>query len=200
MGFYVKRSGYKKPDVNAPRFRRDRLNVLSEESYKKFKEKNPSIKIDFKTFRKIILDFNSLFRDKVIENREGVEFPEQLGYIFIGTCPKIAQITDPITSAEYDVKINFKNWESNQYVCKIFYSNFGTKYKFANQNLWYFVPCRKFKRSVSATFSSNWNRYIKISPITRVSNFFKDKTIRSIKVWKNDYKNRRIDFSDTQPE
>jgi len=198
-GFFAKRPGYKKPDLNAPRFKRERENPLSQDLFKAFKKKNPTLDIDFQTFKKVIHTFNRKFREKVIEHREGVEFPESLGYLFIGTCPKASGITDPITSAEYDRKLDFKNWQSNQYVCKIFYSNFGTKYRFSNSGLWYFVPCRKFKRSVSAAFRKNWNRYIKVSPISKVSNFFKDKTIKAIKVKRNEYSNRRVDFTDTQP-
>lgn len=199
-GYFAKRTGYKKPDLNAPRFKRDRLNILNKELFDKFKKNNPSVDIDFQTFRKIILSFNLKLRQKTMTNRDGVEFPEQLGYLFIGTCPRKVNMTDPITSSEYDRKINFKNWESNQYVCKIFYSNYGTKYRFSNRDMWYFVPCRKFKRSVSATFNENWNKYIKVSPISKVSSFFKDKTIKAIKVKKHDYNNRRVDFSNTQSE
>jgi len=199
-GYFAKKPGYKKPDVTAPRFRRARLNLISVELFKRFKEKNPSIDIDFQTFKKVILAFNKKIRQKVIEHRDGVEFPEQLGYVFIGTCPRAKVIVDPITSSEHDKKINFKNWDSNQYVCKIFYSNYGTKYKFAGRDLWYFVPCRKFKREVSAGFASNWNRYIKVSPISKISNFFKSQDYKGIKVKKHDYNNRRVDFSDTQPE
>lgn len=199
-GFFIKRDGYKKPDTSAPRFRRERLNVLTPELFRKFKRQNPEINIDYQTFRKVILSFNKKIWVKVLENREGVELPERLGYIFIGTCPKASGITDPITSAEYDRKIDHKNWDSNQYVCKIFYSNYGTKYKFANSGMWYFVASRKFKRAASATFVKNWNRYVKVSPISKVSNFFKDKTIKGVKVQRYDYNNRRVDFSDTQPD
>lgn len=200
-GFYAKKPGYKKPDLNAPRFTRDRLNILTPELFRKFKKENPSIDIDFHTYRKIILAFNNKIVDKIMEHRDGVEFPDQLGYIFVGTCPKaISPVVDPVTSSEYDKKINFKNWDSNQYICKIFYSNYGTKYKFLNRELWYFVPSRRFKRGISAIFIDNWNRFIKVSPISKISNFFKAQDYKGIKVKKHDYNNRRVDFSNTQPD
>lgn len=201
MGFYAKREGYKKPDVHAPRFRRKWLNILTTDLFKKFQEKNPSIDIDYKTYKSIILSFNRKIREKVLEHRDGVELPEQLGYIFIGTCPKATKPPiDAVLSSEYDKKISFKNWESNQYLAKIFYSNYGTKYRFSNRNLWYFIPSRKFKRSLSSIYADNWNRFIKVSPISKVSNFFRSQNIKSIKVKKHDYNNRRMDFSDTQPD
>lgn len=199
MGFYVKKEGYKKPDVKGPRFGRTRLNILNMDLYKRFKKDNPGIDISYEDYKKIILAFNEKIVERVISHRDGVEFPDQLGYLFIGTCPKIPVIVDPVTSSEYNKKINFKNWDSNQYVCKIFYSNYGTKYKFRNREMWYFVPCRIFKRTVSANFAKNWNSYIKVSPISKVSTLFKRQGITAIKVKKHDY-SRRVDFSDTQPD
>jgi len=202
VGFYAKREGYKAPDIKAPRFRRQRLSVLNPELFKKFRQENPGIDIDFKTFKRIILSFNRKVRDMVIEHRDGVELPEQIGYLFIGTCPRKSKTlnTDPLLSAENEKNINYKNWDSNQYVCKIFYSNYGTKYRFANRHLWFFTPCRTFKRSVSKAYRVNWNKYIKISPISKISSFFRSQGIKTIKVQKYDYKNRRVDFSGTQPD
>lgn len=202
MGFYAKREGYKAPDIKAPRFRRQRLSILDQELFKKFLRDNPDVTIDFKTFKRIILAFNRKIRDSVIDHRDGVELPEQIGYLFIGTCPRKIKVpnTDPVLSAEYDKNINYKNWDSNQYVCKIFYSNYGTKYRFANRYLWFFTPGRTFKRSVSKAYRIHWNKYIKISPISKISSFFRAQGIKTIKVQKHDYKNRRVDFSDTQPE
>lgn len=199
MGYFAKREGYKKPDVNAPRYRRGWLDVLGSELYDKFKAANPEIEIDYKTFKTIIRTFNRKIVEKVLEHRDGVEFPGQLGYLFIGTCPK-TKMADHVTSSEYDRKIHFTNYDSNQYICKIFYSNYGTKYKFSNRELWYFVPGRKFKRAASAVFIKNWNRFIKVSPFSKVSGLFRSQGVKSIKVAKHDYKNRRVDFSDTQPE
>lgn len=201
MGFFTKREGYKKPDLNAPRFRRDKLSVLSLDLYKRFMKSKYKVDVDYETYKKIVRNFNSKIREKVISHRDGVEFPEQLGFLFIGTCPKSKQdLIDVLNSAKLDKKIKHKNWESNQYVCKIFYSNFSSKYKFANRELWYFVGNRKFKRSVSAAFPDNWNKYIKVSPISKVSEFFKKQGVKAIKVQKHDRTRGGIDFSNTQPE
>lgn len=202
MGFYVKKEGYKKPDVKAPRFRKERLCVISEDLFRRYKEKYPKSEIDYKTFRKIILTFNRTVSEKIVTHRDGVELPEQLGYIFIGACPKISRTlnVDPTLSAEYNKKLQHKNWGSNQYVCKIFYSNYGTKYRFLHREIWFFTACRKLKRSASKSFLTNWNKYIKVSPISKVSNFFRAQGGKSLKITPYDYKHRRIDISNTQPE
>lgn len=200
MGYYEKREGFKKPDKKAPRFRRSRLSLLNQELFQKFKEKNPTIEIDYKAFKRLILAFNSKIRYLVTHERDGVELPEQLGFMFIGTCPKTRQDNpDKVISAELDMKISHKNWESNQYLCRIFYSNYGTKYRFANREFWYFRPSRTFKKEASTTFLEQWNVYRKISPIQRVSQLYKE-GIKGVKIQKHDYNNRRVNFTDTQPE
>ena len=45
------------------------------------------LNIDNNKFKKIINLFNERIWKEVIENRDGVELPDSLGYIFIGTCP-----------------------------------------------------------------------------------------------------------------
>lgn len=202
MGFYAKKEGYKKPDLNAPRFRRKRLDVLNIELYRKFKKKNPTIKITYKEYRYLVKAYNSMITKMVIHNRDGVELPDQLGYIFIGSCPRITTVpnVDVLNSRELDQKINHKNWGSNQYVCKIFYSNYSTKYKFINRKFWFFDGCRKFTRAVSMNYRRQWNKYIKVSPFSKISFILRSEGVQKIKIKRHDRHRRRIDFSDTQPE
>ena len=49
-------NNFKKPDLNAPRYRQKRLGLLNEETYREFKEKKPLYsKIDNKKLKKIII-------------------------------------------------------------------------------------------------------------------------------------------------
>lgn len=201
MGFYAKRFGYKEPDIKAPRFRRTTLSVLDLSLFEKFQQENPNLQIDYKTYCKVVKAFNAKLRQSVIDNREGIELPEQMGWIFIGACPRKTKTPNPdqVESPKYDKLIQHKNWGSNQYVCKIFYSTYGVRYRYADSKLWYFRPSRIFKRSVSKAFKTNWNKYLKVSPKTKVSILLKKQGAKSIKVRKDGYNNRRVDFSDTQP-
>jgi len=78
---------FKKPDVKAPRFRPEIKNVLDKEFFKVFKDKHTKYKdLDESTIRLIIKKFNQLVYQTVIDTRDGVQLPEQIGWLFIGTC------------------------------------------------------------------------------------------------------------------
>ena len=74
--------------MNAPRYRQKRLGLLNEETYREFKEKKPLYsKIDNKKLKKIIKTYNENLWHAVIDNRDGVELPDSLGFMFIGNMP-----------------------------------------------------------------------------------------------------------------
>jgi hypothetical protein len=78
---------FRKPDLAAPRFRAKALNVLNKELWKEFKEKHPKYKdLTYMDFKKIIKLSNQNLWEKIISYRDGVQLPESLGFIFIGTC------------------------------------------------------------------------------------------------------------------
>ena len=77
---------FKKPDLNASRHREKRLGILNEETIKEFKEKKPLYSnIDNDKLKKIIKLYNVKLWNAVIDYRDGVELPDSLGYLFIGT-------------------------------------------------------------------------------------------------------------------
>ena len=80
-------NNFKKPNLNAPRYREKRLGLLNEETFKEFKDKKPLYSdIDNVKLKKIIKLYNTNLWKAVIENRDGVELPDSLGYMFIGKC------------------------------------------------------------------------------------------------------------------
>ena len=80
-------NNFKKPDLNAPRYREKRFGLLNVKTINEFKEKYPLYeKIDNEKLKKIIKAYNKNIWNGVIEYRDGVELPDSLGYLFIGTC------------------------------------------------------------------------------------------------------------------
>ena len=76
----------KKPDLNAPRFRKRRKSVLTSKTYKQFIEKYPEYSsLDLTMFKNIVMSFNANLVEGIIDNRNGVELPDGLGFIFMGT-------------------------------------------------------------------------------------------------------------------
>jgi hypothetical protein len=174
---------YNKPDLNAPRYRPTKLNLTNQEIFKQFVRENPkygSLTLD--QFKDIISSFNGKIWQHVIESRDGVELPEQLGFIFIGTCPrKKGDNPDPKKSLAYGIKIQNQNWESDQYLAKIFYTNFETKYRFKHHELWGFTGVRDFKRSVAATYPKEWKKYVQVDNMVRVSLLFRKQKFKDFK-------------------
>lgn len=166
---------YKKPDLNAPRFRPKKLNFTNVEFYNKFLEENPKYtNLSLDDFKNIIKSFNGLIWEKVIQERDGIQLPEQLGYLFIGSCPKKkGENTDYSKSKQYGVKLQNQNWESDQFTAKIFYTNFETKYRFKNHDLWGFRGLRDFKRSVAKTYPKEWKKYIQVDNLLKISRLFR---------------------------
>ena len=125
---------FRKPDVTAPRFRPEARNVLTKEFFNLFKQKNPKYKgIDNADLRKVIKKFNQTVYQTVIETRDGVQLPEQIGWLFIGTCQQSKKENiDYAKSLKYGVRVTNKNWDSDGKLAKIFFSNHAPKHKIKN--------------------------------------------------------------------
>lgn len=166
---------YKKPDLNAPRYRPTKLNLTNSDFYNKFIQDNPKhshLTID--QFKDVIKTFNGMIWEAVINERDGIQLPEQLGYIFIGSCPKKkGDNTNYKKSEHYGVKVQNQNWESDQYTAKIFYTNFETKYRFKNHELWGFKGLRDFTRAVAKTYPTEWKKYVQVDNKLKISRLFR---------------------------
>jgi len=161
---------FKSPNVKAPRYRPEVFTIMDKEFFENFKKKHPKYKnLDNKDLRKIIKYFNKSFYQTVIDTRDGAQLPEQLGWIFIGTCqsPKKQNI-DFVKSKKYGVTVTNKNWETDGKLAKIFFTSYALKHKMKNREFWSFVACRDFKRSVSKSYPENWNMYLVVEPTIRI--------------------------------
>ena len=168
-------SNFKKPNLNAPRYRNKVLSILNAETLKEFKDKYPAYKnIDNQKLKNVIKFFNEKIWKEVIENRDGVELPYSLGYLFIGTCPAAKSVnTDYALSRKYGKVLQNKNWDTDGKVAKIFYTNYTTKYRFRNRELWQFTAVRQFKRAVAKTYPKKWTKYIIMSNNKKVAHMYK---------------------------
>jgi hypothetical protein len=174
---------FKKPDVKAPRFRPEVKNVLDKEFFKQFKSKYPKYKdLDESLIRTIIKKFNQTVYQTVIETRDGVQLPEQIGWLFIGTCQQsVKENIDYSKSLKYGVKVTNKNWDSDGKLAKIFFSNHAPKHRIKNREFWSFVACRDFKRLVAKTYPENWQMYIAADPTTKLQWAYSRSVYKEIK-------------------
>jgi len=165
---------YNKPDLTAPRFRPKRTTLLKESLYDAFIEKYPQYKdVDLATFKKIIRTFNEELYNGIIENRDGVALPEGLGFIFMGTCPPAKkQNIDPAKSLKNGVAAVHNNWDSDNNLLKIFYTNHTSKYPLQNKQVWAFKAVRQFRKAASDAYKENWPKYIVVDPLQKISGLY----------------------------
>jgi len=175
----------KAPDLNAPRFRRKVLNTLDRKSIREIKKEVPEIKnVSDDDIRRIVQGFNKHICKTVIDYRDGVELPEQIGHLFIGSCRPMKSNVDFKSSTTYLKKIQHRNWESDAYVAKIFYTvsrmfyadHKWNKYNFRNHELWGFNGSREFTRTVGAVYPTYWKRYVEVDPTKKIIHVYKTNT------------------------
>lgn len=187
---------YNKPDLKGPRYRPTKHNLTNVEFYQRFIADNPKYaSLTLAQFKEIIKVFNGMIWRNVVDYRDGVELPEQLGYLFIGTCPRRKKESiDYAKSGLYGQRIQNQNWESDNYMAKIFYTNFETKYRFKNHELWGFAALRDFKRTVAATYPKQWKMYVSVDNKMKISKLFRIHRFKEFK------KNETITLLETYDE
>ena len=162
---------FKKPDVTAPIFRPAVYNVLNKEFFESFKKKYSKYKdLDNLDLKNIIKKFNYAVYNKVIDVRDGIQLPESIGWLFIGTCQQSKkQNINYAKSLKYGVSVSNNNWETDGKLAKIFFTNHAPKHKIKNREFWGFTACRNFKRTVAKTYPENWNMYIVVDATKKLN-------------------------------
>lgn len=170
----------KQPDLNAPRFRPKRKCLITDEFVKRLKEKHPEYKhLNKSQIREIIITHNIVLWQTATENRDGIELNEGLGYIFVGTCKPLNRDNPNYkVSFAYKTRLRHRNFESDQYTAKIFYTNYPSKYKLRDRQLWEFKGHRDFTRHVSAVYPKNWKMYIQVENYLRINKLYKKHTTK----------------------
>jgi hypothetical protein len=155
---------FNKPDVKASRYRPEVSTILNKEFFENFKKTYPKYKnLEDSMLRKIIKRFNQVLYQKVIDTRDGVQLPEQIGWLFIGTCQQSKKDNiDYAKSKKYGVKVTNNNWDTDGKLAKIFFTNYAPRHKMKNREFWGFTACREFKRAVSKSYPENWNMYLQV--------------------------------------
>jgi hypothetical protein len=165
---------FKGPDVKGKRFRPEVHHIMDQKFFNAFREKHKRFKdVSDKDLRTICNTFHKVFWETVIDTRDGVELPENIGHIFIGTCQTSKKKNiDFAKSTKYGVIVTNNNWDTDGKLAKIFYTTLQNKYRFSNRECWAFNGCRLFKRGVAKTYSTNWPIYIQVDPMKKIRKMF----------------------------
>jgi len=105
---------FKHPDLKAPRFRFCSLQLLNKSFYEKARKEHKDLAaLSDAAIKEVVQICGTVIQDMVIEQRDGVELPEQLGFLFIGSTPatKHGNI-DYKKSIELGKEVRHKNWET----------------------------------------------------------------------------------------
>lgn len=148
-------------DRTGKRFRASagRTNVLTPELFTSYKEKYPKSEIDYKTFKGVIARLSTLIINHVQEDRDGYQLPQMLGYLFVGSYKPARKAIDYKKSQELGLEVYHNNFDTDGLACKIFFSNYASKYKMVFRQLWKFKAHRTFQDQVSQTFKKNYKIY-----------------------------------------
>jgi hypothetical protein len=160
----------KKPNVKGPRYRPNVHNIMNKEFFDSFRQKHPKYKnLTDAQLKNIGKSFNRLVFQTVIDTRDGVQLPESIGWLFIGTCSQSKKNNiDFAKSHQYGVTVSNKNWATDGKLAKIFYTSYAPKIKIKNKEFWKFVACREFKRTVAKTYPENWQMYVVANPNMKI--------------------------------
>jgi hypothetical protein len=173
---------FKKPDLKAPRYRPEVHSILNKKFFDSFRKKHSKYKnyTDVE-LRSIIKQFNKLVYNTVIEKRDGVQLPETIGWLFIGTCQTSKKKNiDYAKSNKYGVTVTNNNFDTDGKLAKIFFTNNAPKHKMKNREFWGFTACREFKRAVSKNYPENWNMYVVVNATTKLRETYQKAVMKDI--------------------
>jgi uncharacterized protein YqfB (UPF0267 family) len=178
---------FKKPDVKAPRCRKVAARLLGKKFLEEFVSKHPKYKnLTLDELKSILRTFHGKLWDHAVHNRDGVELPENLGFLFIGTCASAKKYnTDFGNSIRGEFRHRHRNFESDNYLAKIFYTNYNSRYKFKFRELWSFSATRDFKRTVAKVYPEKWKTYVYVESGRNIARYMatyrKDQYFKYIK-------------------
>jgi len=186
---------FKKPDVTAPRLRLLNFDVLKNKRldnstgkildfYTRLKLVYPNVeKYTNKEIKKMINRCNKeVIRTQCLFTREGAELPANLGHIFMGTGPQIAnpsvKTKDSIVNKKVSMTLEevriFANPHTEGNIARIYYTNYEAKFRFEGAGMWMFKPGQEMRSIACKAYTENWRMYFHVRKNNFISSFIRD--------------------------
>jgi hypothetical protein len=169
---------YVQPDLFKPKYRKNLLKLLNQAFYNEYRQKYPDTKLSDKQIISIVKTFNKECLKVIASTRDGLDIYNQLGFIFVGACKIQNPAEDHIKSKETGLEIHYKNWNTNEWICKVCYTNYSSKYRFKNAAFWGFEPNSLLKRAVSEAFKLNHKLYVITDNFRKLNRLFQKRNHR----------------------
>lgn len=179
------------PDPKAPRYRVKFRNSIGRTFLDDFRKKYPQhTHYSDKQLTQTIKEHLKLIPQEVVDNRDGVELPANLGVVFIGMVPGTKKKNRGIAwnqSTKLGTIVHYKNHETDGKLVKIHYCNYKSKLRFESRHLWGFTAVRPLKKMASESALKCWNRYISMEEGNKLiwelfsKKLYKDRMLKSQK-------------------
>jgi hypothetical protein len=161
--------------------------------YKDFVKAHPKhAAITFEEFDKIV-DTTLIKMWKVtLDERDGIDLPIG-GSLFIGSTKiKVKNNYDIQASIKANAPIKHRNYDTDGYVAKVYYSPHLAKVSGRDRSIWSFKGARGYKREVSKVYPKNYKKYIVVAELYtviseyqrhRARNYFTESTERAVQTY-----------------
>lgn len=151
---------FKAPNIKGPRFRKESKQVLNKALYDNFLKIHPQHQnVTYDQFSKVIKNCSNKMWRIAIDERDGIELLSG-GSIFVGNTKIIVKNNyDIIASIKANAPIRHRNYDTDGYVAKIYYSPHLAKIAGRDRSMWSFKGHRDFKRTLSKEYAKDWKKY-----------------------------------------
>ena len=179
---------FKTPDVKGPRYRKKVFKIVNPNLLTRFISKYPEYEgHSFEELFKIVKLCHEAMWQTTLDYRDGVDLPENIGSLFIGSCPALkTAAVDYNKSKKYNKIINHSNFDTDGRIGKIFYTNRSNRSRFANREFWSFTAYRTYKRSSAKAYKEDFKKYIDIDHNLKINMLYKKSKVRDIMQEKNE--------------
>lgn len=183
---------FKAPDIKGPRFRKPAKRLITKDLYNRFIERHPQhAGVDFEKFKEVIENSLKKMANVVISERDGIELPIG-GTVFLGSTKiRKKHNYDIQASIKANAPIKHRNYETDGFVAKIYFSPRMSKTPIKKRNIWTFKGHRDMKRAISEVYPRDWKKYIVVAALYDVRKEYKKASVRNFRV--NDT-NRKVQF------
>ena len=160
---------FKAPNIKGPRFRKDFKRILTKDLFEKFIEANPQhSKITYEQFGKVIESTSKKMLETTLNERDGISLPMG-GTIFVGSTKiKVKNNYNIQASIKANAPIKHRNYETDGYVAKIYYSPHLAAIRGRDRSIWSFKGNRPYKRTLSEIYRKDWKKYIVVAELYTV--------------------------------
>jgi len=164
---------FRTPNIKGPRFRKYFKRVLTKNLFENFKKQHPEYTdLTFKKFHDVIENCSKKMWKVTLDERDGIELPIG-GSVFVGSTKiKVKNNYDIQASIKANAPIKHRNYDTDGYVAKIYYSPYLSKVSGRDRSIWSFKGARPYKRAISKEYPKDWKKHIVVAELYTVVNDF----------------------------